>query len=120
MVEFKYEPWKKVVIHEVVQYPMDYFILQASQGIRKGGFGRPLMWSNGILFTSFIIQPTEEVVKEQLLGSVHWASLHFGEMKKYQKEYKTPGNVTVPIVDVSSHGIFGPMANWVKDKFMKK
>lgn len=33
MVEFEYQPWKKIVVHEVVKYPIEFFLSQHSLGI---------------------------------------------------------------------------------------
>ena len=85
MVEFEFKPWKKVIIHELMEFPLEHFIFQSSQGIQPGGTGRPIMWSNGLVFTTFLLQPTEDVVKEQLQGIVHWAFLHFGRAKIIQR-----------------------------------
>jgi hypothetical protein len=117
MVEFEYRPWKKIIIHEIMEYPLEYFFFQSTQGIPKGGMGRPLMWSNGVLFSSFFIQTSEEVVKQQLQGIVHWASLHFSRMEKYQQEIKRDNRIKIPILNVSNHAIFGPMSNWIKKRY---
>lgn len=116
MVEFEFRPWRKVIIHELMEFPLEHFIFQSSQGIQPGGTGRPIMWSNGLVFTTFLLQPTEDVVKEQLQGIVHWAFLHFGRMDKYQREVKGNNRIRIPVIDVSNHSIFGPMSNWIKTK----
>lgn len=120
MVEFEYQPWEKIIIHEIVEYPMEFFFTQATLGIPEGGVGRPLNWSNGIVFINTVVQPTEDVIKEQLKGIIHWASLYFGRMRKYQKEIKRERSVTVTIIDLSNHSVFGPMAKWLKEVYKTK
>ena len=114
MVEFEYRPWNKIIIHELVEYPLDFFIMQASEKVSKGGVGRPILWSNGLVLTSFIMQPTEDVVKDQLKGILHWVTLSYGHMEQYQSDFRTKDRVRVPVVDVSNHRIFGPLSSWLK------
>jgi hypothetical protein len=120
MVEFEYRPWKKIIIHELVEYPLDFFIMQASENVSKGGTGRPILWSNGIVLTSYIMQPTEDVVKDQLQGILHWVTLSFGHMEQYQSEFRTKDRIRVPVVNVSNHKIFGPLSKWLKKTIKRK
>jgi hypothetical protein len=117
MVEFEYKPWKKIIIHEIMEYPLEYVLFQSTQGVPQGGVGRPLMWSNGVLFSSFVLQPSPDVIKKQLEGIIHWSSLLFSKMEKYQPEIKRDKRIKIPIINVSNHTIFGPMSNWVKKQY---
>ena len=60
------------------------------------------------------MQPTEDVVKDQLQGILHWVTLSFGYMEQYQNEFRTKDRIRVPVVDVSKHRIFGPLSEWLK------
>jgi hypothetical protein len=120
MVEFEYRPWKKIIIHEIVEYPIEYFVIQASENAPKGGVGRPLLWSNGIVFSSYLMQPTEEVVKDQLQGIMHWVTLNYCHLEEFQKEFRGKDRVRVPVVDVSNHNLFGPFSKWLKKTLKKR
>ena len=37
MVEFEYQPWKKIIIHEIVEFPPDYFLDNAAMSAPEGG-----------------------------------------------------------------------------------
>ena len=50
MVEFEYQPWKKIIIHEIVEFPPDYFLDNAAMSAPEGGRSSPLHWANGIIF----------------------------------------------------------------------
>jgi hypothetical protein len=119
MVIFEYQPWKKIIIHSITEYPLEYFFNSATNGIQKGGIGRPLMWSNGLIYRTSVIHPSEDVIKEQLQGIIHWATLHYAQMPEYQKEVVRAGRVRVPIINMSNHTVFGPMAEWIKATFIK-
>ena len=114
MVEFEYRPWKKIVVHEMVEYPLDFFVIQSSENVPKGGVGRPLLWSNGLVFSSYLMQSTDDVVRDQLKGIMHWVTLNYGHMKEFQRELKTKGRIRVPVVDVNNHVIFGPLGRWIE------
>ncbi len=120
MVEFEYQPWKKIIIHEIVEYPLEYFINSATIGIKKGGIGRPLRWSNGLILISTSFQPTEDVIKEQLQGIIHFTSLHYSRMPKFQREVTGADRIRIPIMNLSNHAVFGPMAKWIKEKYKIK
>ena len=52
-MEFQYQPWKKIVIHEIVSFPLQHFLSAASMGIQQGGVGWPLRWVNGLILSLF-------------------------------------------------------------------
>ena len=66
MVEFEYQPWEKIIIHEVVKFPIEFFIGQHSLGAQPGGIGAPLRWANGIVFDLVVFRDTDEIIKEKL------------------------------------------------------
>ena len=84
MVEIIYEPWDTIVIHEIVQYDLQMFVQFHSLGVQAGQLGRPINWANGVAFRQQSMQQTEEVIKEQLKGRIHWSHLRFAFMPKQQ------------------------------------
>ena len=121
MVEFEYQPWKKIIFHEVVKYPLEFFLSQHSLKIPSGGIGRPLQWADGIVFDLAGIRATDDIVKEQLEGKIHYASIVYGLLEKHQPEFRVKeGNIRIPVIDVSNNKIFREMAAWIKRTFEKK
>lgn len=116
MVEFEYQPWNKIVVHEVVKYPIEHFIERHSIG-REGGIGQPLRWANGLVYEFGAVRPTDEVINEQLKGTIHWSHLHYGVLDKYRQELDAPRSVKIPLINMSYHHIFSAMANWIKENF---
>ena len=114
MVEFDYQPWKKIVIHEIVEFSTEYFLDEAARSAYEGGRSKPVNWANGIIFVTAPLPSTEDVIREQIKGTIHWGLLHFGRMRKYKAEVKRDRSVIVPLLDMSSHEVFGPMAEWIK------
>jgi len=120
IVEFEYHPWEKIIVHEVVKFPIEFFLSQQSLGVAPGGIGRPLNWAEGIVFIISGFLETDEVIKEKLHGRVHYSSIVYGILDAHQSEFKVDGNIRVPIVDVSNNKIFREMVAWIKKIFEKK
>ena len=117
MVEFEYQPWKKVIVHEVVKFPLGHFLSAHSLGIQQGQVGIPLFWADGIVFDKNVFRDTDDIIKEKLEGKVHWSSLNYVVMQKYQPEFKVEGNIRIPVMNVSDNAVFKKMAEWIKNNF---
>lgn len=120
LVEFEYQPWKKIIVHDVIKVPLEFFLSTHVIGVQEGGVARPLNWVDGVLFVHVPMRPTEDVVEEQLEGKLHWASLTYTLLKDYQPGFIRPGNVRIPVVDVSNNLIFKEMVKWIKENFEKE
>ena len=120
MVEFEYQPWQKIIVHEVVKFPLQHFLSTHSLGVQQGGVGRPLPWVDGIVFIKGAIRDTDDIIREKLEGKIHWSSLNYGILEKFQSEFKVAGNIRIPIIDVSDNKVFVEMAKWIKNNFEKK
>jgi len=120
MVEFEYQPWKKIIVHEVVKFPIEFFISQHSLGVQSGGIGMPLYWADGIIFEIEAFQETDDVIKEKLEGKIHYSGISYGLLEKHRPDFKVPGSIRVPVIDVSDNKIFKEMAAWIKKTFERK
>ena len=120
MVEFEYQPWKKIIIHEVAKYSKEFLITSHSLGVNQGGVGRPITWVNGFLYEFSTFRDTDEIIKDKLEGKVHWTFLHYAILEKYQPEFKVEGNIRIPVINVSDNETFQEMASWIKENFEKE
>jgi hypothetical protein len=119
MVEFEFQPWKKVVVHELIKSSLQDFLSEHSLGVQEGGIGRPLLWTDGIVFEHGLFPDTEDIIKEKLQAKVHWGFLKYTFLEKYQSEFKVLGSIRIPVIDVSNNQTFKEMANWIKNNFEK-
>ena len=72
------EPWKKLIIHEIIEYKFEDWVKQIAFSTRSSGGGIPTMqWTNGIVFASASLPTTNVTVEEQLKGILHWSSVSF-------------------------------------------
>ncbi|MCK4320519.1 hypothetical protein KAW11_02790 [Candidatus Bathyarchaeota archaeon] len=116
MVEVVYQPWKKIVIHEIVKYALDDLVKLQSLGVEPGGLGDPLLWVGGIVFSSSTMLETKDVIKEKLEGSVHWSSVEWALMPEFKEVIIIKEtNVKVPIINVSAHPIYKTVSKWLKE-----
>jgi hypothetical protein len=117
LVEFVYEPWKRIVIHEIVKYSFDTLVHLQCLGVQSGQLSPPLFWADGLAFKHVSMPPTEDVIKAQIKGKIHWSQLAFAFLPEYKQGVTLPqGNVTVPILDLTNNNLFIDLAAWIKTK----
>ncbi len=110
------EPWKKLVIHEIIEYQFDDWVKQIAFSARSSGGGIPTMqWTNGIVFASSSLPTTNATVEEQLKGILHWSSVSFAIKEKFEKQI-VKENATINLVDVSVNEIFKELATSLKSQ----
>ena len=86
-MEISVEPWKKLVIHEVIEYDFEDWVKQIAFSTRSSGGAIPTMqWTNGIVFSPSNFPTTNATIEEQLKGILHWASVSFAIKEKFEKQ----------------------------------
>ena len=104
------EPWKKLIIHEIIEYQFDDWVKQIAFSTRSSGGGiRTMQWTNGIVFASSSLPTTNATVEEQLKGVLHWSSVSFAIKEKFEKQI-VKENATINLVDVSVNEIFNKLS----------
>ena len=64
-MEISVEPWKKLIIHEVIEYKFDDWVKQIAFSTRSSGGGIPtVQWTNGIVFAPANFPTTKTTVEE--------------------------------------------------------
>ena len=117
LIEVVYQPWKKIVIHEIVDYALDDLVRLQSLGVEPGGLGDPLLWVEGIVFSSSTMLETKDVVKEKMEGIVHWSSVEWARMPEFKEVIVIKEtNVKVLIIDVTAHPIYRTVSKWLKEQ----
>lgn len=116
MVEFEYQPFKKVIIHEITKIPLDLYIITRSLAADDGGIAQPLVWIDGIVFEHAILPPTDDIVNESIKGTIHWSLLSYADMEEYKEELEGPRKVKIPVIKQES-SLFRDMARWIKEVY---
>ncbi|QUC64774.1 hypothetical protein NsoK4_00320 [Nitrosopumilus sp. K4] len=113
-MEISIEPWKKLVIHEVIEYKFDDWVKQIAFSTRSSGGAIPTMqWTNGIVFSPANFPTTNTTVEEQLKGTLHWSSVSFAIKEKFERQIVIE-NATINLVDVSVNEIFKELSHTLK------
>jgi hypothetical protein len=108
------EPWKKLVIHEVIEYQFDDLVRIVMSQVRAAGGGISSMnWCNGIVFQHTVFQDTDSVVQEKLKGIIHYSSVVFAAKEKFERQVVRDAG-TLNLVDVSANAIFRELAGVLK------
>jgi hypothetical protein len=114
-VEIVFEPYKKVVVHEVVELKYDEFMDAVAQGGRAAGGQVPTaQWVNGVVFQIQPFNPSSDaVVREQLQGILHYALVSFTTKEKFEGEVHR-GAGTVRLINTSSSSTLCKLAETLK------
>lgn len=119
-MEISIEPWKKLVIHEIIEYGFEDWVTQIAFSSKTAGGAIPTInWANGIVFQSFNFPDTNIIVEEKIKGVLHWSSVMFALKEKYERQI-IKDNATINLIDVSVNEIFKDLANKLKEYSKQK
>ena len=115
-MEISIEPWKKLVIHEIIEYDFSDWVKQIAFSTRSSGGGIPTMqWADGIVFSPSNFPTTNATIDEQLKGTLHWSSVSFALKEKFEHQIVSE-NATINLVNVSVNTIFKELAQNLKGR----
>jgi len=113
-LEISTEQWKKLIIHEIIEYKFDDWVKQIAFSSRTSGGAIPTMqWAEGVAFSPVSFPTTDVVMEEQLKGILHWSSVSFAVKEKFENQIVRE-NATINLVDVSVNEIFKKLAAELK------
>jgi len=117
LVKVTFKPWEEVVIHEAIHYSLEDLIKLSSTGVQPGGLAPSLRWAEGVVFRAQGMPPTDEVVRENLQGKVHWSSVEWALMPEYQNVILIKDiNAKIPIINVTATAILCDVAKALKNQ----
>ncbi len=118
-MEIIVEPWKKLVIHELLEYRFeDLAKLVATQSVQQGGTAIPtISWAEGV---AFLISPfpdeSEVIIEEKLKGIIHYNTVLFALKPGFEAEIFMRGSqIRINLIDVGTNEIFRLLAGTLKD-----
>ena len=113
-MEIIVDPWKRLVIHEIIEHRFDDFVQMIASQNRSIGGGIPtISWANGIVFQWGALPDTESIIQEKLKGILHWGSVIFAIRERFEKQIIRE-NVTINFNDVGVNEIFAKLAETLK------
>lgn len=108
-MEIIIEPWKQLVIHEVLEQRFDEWVTQIIASARSAAGGIPtIFWAGGIAFHFTTFPDTESTVQEKLKGRIHYSSVTFAIKEKFERQVIREGGA-VNLTDVSNNEIFSKL-----------
>jgi len=110
------EPYKTIVVHEIVENRFSDLVALIVSGTRAaGGTTIPMLnWCNGVVFQIVPFNPhSEEVIAEQLKGIVHYAAITFATKEKFEPEVRLPDG-TIRLIDQRANQNFVKLAGVLK------
>lgn len=114
-MDIKIDPWKKLVIHEVIEYQFDDWVTQIAFNAKSSGGGIPTMqWVDGVVFSPTNFPTTNAVMQEQMNGTLHWSSVSFALKESFERQI-VRDSATINLMDVSVNEIFRDLAGRLKD-----
>lgn len=116
MVEFEYQPYKNVIIHEITKVPVEQMILARALAAGEGQIAPPLYWVDGIVFDHSIAPMTDDIINEQLKGIIHWSLLMYADMDEFKEEIVGPHAARITVFKQEGK-LFKDLAKWLKEKY---
>ncbi|MDG6923966.1 MAG: hypothetical protein JRN67_11825 [Nitrososphaerota archaeon] len=117
-MEISVEPWKKLIIHELLEYKFeDLAKLVATQSVQQGGTAIPtISWAGGV---AFLISPfpdeSEVIIEEKLKGIIHYNTVLFALKPNFEAEIFMRGSqIRINLIDVGTNDIFRQLADTLK------
>lgn len=124
-MEIVYDPYKKVSFKSYQQYESaEVLVNRLAKSAPAGVPSRAtLHWANGVLFQFVSPVPNAVISKELLDGHIIWDVIEFASMPIYRSEIQGSSErplVTINVMDVSNHTVFGELTKWIKDHLLDK
>jgi hypothetical protein len=99
MTRITFQPWEEIIVHETIKRDLRDLVKLKTLYFKTGQIAEIFLWAEGVVFVRTPMPPTDDVVRDQLKGMIHYSSVEYAEMPKYRKTILS-GGITVPVVDV--------------------
>jgi hypothetical protein len=114
MVRIVYSPIQEIKIYEMAEYSLHDFIKLMTDNVPAGNISPAVKWCDGMIFMSTGLPSTDDIVREQMKGIIHYAWLAFADMPMYKSFIETGSKVILPVIDVSNNIINKELIEWIR------
>ena len=115
MVKVTFKPLKEIIIHEAIKHDLKNLIKTRVLGLRRETVALPLIWTEGVVISRSGLPLSDDVVKDQLEGIIHFGSVAWALMPKYKESLKSEG-VTIPVINVTGNPSLTAVAKSLKSQ----
>jgi len=93
MAEIAYEPWRRIVVHEIKEMKVaDFFQMVITQFEAQKQVGVPaIQWGEGVAYVRGDFPDTPEIIQEKLKGILHLAMVSFARTSYQEQKRITVG-----------------------------
>lgn len=87
LTKITYMVWQEVVVHEILESDNDRFFGQVAEGaVRTHNPQMPFIpptvqWANDVAFVAQAFPDTDDIIKDKLVGKIHYALVVFTRIK---------------------------------------
>lgn len=121
MTEIVFEPYKRVVVRSILEYPDYNALVEAMSVATPAGRYAGLLWANHVLFRHVAFYPTDSINKEYIEGKLLIDTLEFAKMETFKKELTSKQRgVILTVSNVSSHSLFDILTKWINDDYLRR
>lgn len=115
MTKITFQPWAEIIVHETIKRDLKDLVKLKTLYFKTGQITEVFLWAEGVVFVRTPMPPTDDVVRDQLKGVIHYSSVEYAKMPKYRKTIVS-GGITVPVVDVSETRALRDVARELKKR----
>lgn len=115
MVEIEYKPVQKIIVHEIIKNTYDEFL--DNFAIPQPPNVPPAMarWIDGVLFMFKGYPPSQEILQDNIQGTIHWELVNFTEKENFETPLMNPRtNGTLEVKDNSANTAVADFIRWLK------
>jgi len=112
MTEFKLEPIKQVIIHDLIHESLDNFLQQcATLGIAY------VRWVDGVIVYVSTSASNEESYRKSMEGIKYYEKVIFVKFPKYSEKIRwNGGNFEATLLNYNNFQRFRELARWIKSQ----
>jgi hypothetical protein len=114
--------WQEVIIHEILEETNEQFFRQIAEGaVARHNPQMPFIppsvnWANGLAFINQGFPDTDDIIKDKLIGKVHYGAVIFTRLDFRENYPCKVGSETVNVrMEKATNPIFLDMAGYLKD-----
>ncbi len=115
MTKISFSPINEIVVHEIIAVTQDDLFRER---VTPAG-NMPLWWCDGILFSFSSPPMTRDIMKDYLLGKVHWMEVHFTTMDNYTplielNDEQFKAILKIRVIDTSKSMLHKDFIRWLR------
>ncbi|CAE6500333.1 MAG: hypothetical protein QXE84_02205 [Candidatus Nitrosotenuis sp.] len=109
MTEFIHEPYKKVLVREIIKMSLDDLVSLIATLESASAY-----WAEGVLFVSFAITESDDLGKREIEGETYLDRVMFTRYDKYTKTARSSTNVEINVLNVQKSHLYRDLVVWLK------